>query len=87
LIRSYYFSAQPYRCVSLTREGKQQADKIRARNSLLIVFLQDTLGVSAGNAKKDACKLEHTLSDETFKKICILMKKFGESNYFYIKGD
>ncbi|MFP3090010.1 metal-dependent transcriptional regulator [Treponema sp. TIM-1] len=67
-----------YRYVSLTQEGKRRADEIRARNSLLIVFLQDTLGVSSGNAEKDACKLEHTVSDETLKKIRILVKNFGE---------
>ncbi|MFP3043619.1 metal-dependent transcriptional regulator [Treponema primitia] len=67
-----------YRYISLTQEGRHQANNIRARNSLLIFFLQNTLGVSSGTAEKEACKLEHILSDETFKKLRILIKDFRE---------
>ena len=63
-----------YRRVNLTREGVRQAGEIRERHSTLTVFLQDIIGVSAENAEKDACKMEHLLSEETLKKIKNLVK-------------
>ncbi|GHV96057.1 hypothetical protein AGMMS50293_23770 [Spirochaetia bacterium] len=63
-----------YRRVNLTTEGARQAADIRERHSTLTAFLQDTIGVSAETAEKDACKMEHVLSDETLKKIKALVK-------------
>lgn len=64
-----------YRRVSLTKEGVRQAADIRGRHSTLTVFLQDIIGVSAETAEKDACKMEHLLSDETLRKIKLLVKQ------------
>jgi DtxR family Mn-dependent transcriptional regulator len=36
---------------------------------MIKTFLQIKLGVSEDNAEKDACKMEHVLSDETFEKL------------------
>jgi DtxR family Mn-dependent transcriptional regulator len=63
-----------YRRVNLTREGARQAAEIRERHSTLTVFLQQIIGVSAETAEKDACKMEHLLSEETLKKIKTLVK-------------
>jgi DtxR family Mn-dependent transcriptional regulator len=66
-----------YRHVSLTKEGKCRADEIRDRYISLTVFLQNVLGVSAETARKDACKMEHILSDETINK-CEDLKRIME---------
>jgi DtxR family Mn-dependent transcriptional regulator len=63
-----------YRRVSLTKEGVRQAADIRERHSTLTAFLQDIIGVSAENAEKDACKMEHLLSEESIRKIKTLVK-------------
>jgi DtxR family Mn-dependent transcriptional regulator len=63
-----------YRTVSLTRQGVTQAAEIRDRHSFLTNFLKDVVGVSAETAEKDACKMEHLLSDETLKKMKALVK-------------
>jgi DtxR family Mn-dependent transcriptional regulator len=63
-----------YRTVSLTQKGAIQAAEIRDRHSFLTVFLKDVVGVSADVAEKDACKMEHLLSDETLKKMKALAK-------------
>jgi DtxR family Mn-dependent transcriptional regulator len=63
-----------YRRVDLTMEGARQAAEIRERHSTLTVFLQDVIGVSAETAEKDACKMEHLLSEETLKRIKALVK-------------
>ncbi|MDR2435313.1 MAG: metal-dependent transcriptional regulator [Treponema sp.] len=64
-----------YRRVNMTKEGVRQATDIRERHSTLTTFLQDVVGVSGETAEKDACKMEHLLSDETLKKIKILVKQ------------
>jgi DtxR family Mn-dependent transcriptional regulator len=58
-----------YRTVTLTKKGGAAAASIRERHSFLTVFLRDVLGVSAETAEKDACRMEHFLSEETLKKI------------------
>jgi DtxR family Mn-dependent transcriptional regulator len=61
-----------YRTVHLTQKGMVQAAEIRDRHSFLTSFLQDIVGVGAETAEKDACKMEHLLSEETLKKMKIL---------------
>jgi DtxR family Mn-dependent transcriptional regulator len=68
-----------YRTVNLTKKGIQQAAEIRERHSFLSSFLQDLVGVSPETAEKDACKMEHLLSEETLKKMKALMRRTIEA--------
>jgi DtxR family Mn-dependent transcriptional regulator len=63
-----------YRRVSLTPKGIIQAEEIRNRHSFLTSFLRDIIGVNSDTAEKDACKMEHLLSEETLQK----MKAFAQ---------
>ena len=54
--------------ISLTDTGRDIAEKIYTRHKTLTRFLV-RLGVDEENAEKDACKIEHDLSDITFEKI------------------
>ncbi|MDR2518503.1 MAG: metal-dependent transcriptional regulator [Spirochaetaceae bacterium] len=63
-----------YRTISLTEKGAAVAAKIRDRHRLLTVFLTTIVGVGIETAEKDACKMEHLLSDETFEKIKALVR-------------
>ena len=64
---------QPYGDISLTEQGKKEAERIYGKHRLLHDFLL-RLGVSEQTAGIDWCKIEHDLSDETVE--CI--KKFME---------
>lgn len=57
--------------LKLTEKGEQLAQKIYERHDVLTKSLQ-LLGVPSETASKDACKVEHVISDETFEAI----KKF-----------
>ena len=57
----------------LTEEGINTAKKIFERHNVLSSFLKK-IGVSEENASKDACKIEHVISEETVEAI----KKFLE---------
>ena len=54
--------------ITLTDEGEQVAKKIYERHTIITQFLVN-LGVSAETAATDACKMEHTISDESFAEI------------------
>ncbi|GHV83589.1 DtxR family transcriptional regulator [Spirochaetia bacterium] len=58
-----------YSTVSLTVKGRQLAAEIREKHDLITSFLRENLGVCAENAERDACKMEHVLSEETLGKM------------------
>ena len=65
-----------YGGLSLTEKGQSEAGRVIERHTLLKSFLVETLLVSPETADQDACKMEHTISDETFVKL----QKFMQNN-------
>lgn len=57
--------------IELTDLGKNKAENIYDRHLTISRFLED-LGINAKTAEKDACKIEHIISEETF---CAIKKK------------
>ena len=51
--------------ITLTKEGHVIADKVYERHCVLKQTLIN-IGVSPEQAEKDACKVEHVISEETF---------------------
>jgi Mn-dependent DtxR family transcriptional regulator len=60
--------------ISLTDVGRETAEKIFARHTLLTTLLQK-LGVDGETAAEDACKMEHVISDTTFQAIKEYLEK------------
>jgi DtxR family Mn-dependent transcriptional regulator len=58
-----------YSSVTLTEKGQERAQMIRERHTFLTHFLCDICSVDAQTAEKDACKIEHVLSEETLTKL------------------
>lgn len=54
--------------LSLTEDGLEVAEKIYERHNILTTFLIK-LGVDETTATEDACKMEHNISDVSFKAI------------------
>lgn len=61
--------------LSLTPSGREMAEKIYERHTVLTKFLV-FLGVNPETASEDACRLEHSISDETLEAI----KRHAEQN-------
>lgn len=55
--------------IVLTEEGQKRADAIYERHCFISEYLKTTLGISPEIASQDACRIEHIISEETFKKI------------------
>ena len=64
---------EPYRGAYLTEQGREMARKVKRRHRLLEVFLSDVLHINGENVHEEACKMEHTLSDETECALCKML--------------
>ena len=56
------------------KEGLKKANAIYERHTVLTQFIHKILKVDLEIAEKDACRIEHIISDETFKGIKKLLK-------------
>ncbi len=54
--------------ISLTEDGRKQAERIYERHTVLTEWLV-SIGVDEGSAAENACRLEHDFSDEVFAKL------------------
>ena len=61
---------QPYKGVSLTGRGMALAQKVVRKHRLLERFLHDFLGFNRDKVHDEACRMEHTLSDEAALALC-----------------
>lgn len=52
--------------ITLTKRGREVAEHIYDRHKIISEFFM-LLGVKHDTASEDACKIEHDISDETFK--------------------
>lgn len=73
-----YVSKPSYGEVTITQEGRKKAKTVAVKHMALTRLLTEVLGVSADTAEKDACKIEHDISDETTQKLIEFLSKFGE---------
>ena len=63
--------------ITLTETGREIAEKIYERHTVLSAMLM-RLGVSRDVAAADACKLEHAISDESFRAIKRHLEAFSD---------
>lgn len=63
--------------LTLTTEGLKIAKKIYERHIVLTEALME-LGVDMKTAEEDACRIEHVISDKTFKAIKKHRKEYGK---------
>lgn len=75
-----YVIHERYGYVDLTERGQIVADDIQKKEDLLFLFLHNILGVEKEIALKDACKMEHTISDETLAKLIYFVGKLDKNN-------
>jgi len=64
LLEDGYIDKELYGHITLTEKGRQAADKVVKKRRLIISYLQHSLGLSKEEASKNACRMEHVISDE-----------------------
>ena len=63
--------------VKLTKAGRAKAVAVYERHTLITDFFAQQLGVNPVTAEKDACKIEHVISEETFLRLRAFMVERG----------
>lgn len=69
---------QPYYGdVTLTEEGYEYGTSVLDRHRMLSMFLTKALGIPEERAEKEACLMEHAISDDSFEKWSSYIKKLN----------
>jgi DtxR family Mn-dependent transcriptional regulator len=69
-----YIRYEPYRDVSLTEKGRRIAKKITRKHRILERFLHDILNIRGSKAHRQACDMEHALSDAAENGLCKILQ-------------
>jgi len=64
---------EPYKGATLTEEGRKVAGTIKRKHRLLEVFLTNTLHLKSDRVHDEACKMEHTISEDTGNALCRML--------------
>lgn len=70
-----YVNYIPYKGATLTPKGSKIAQKITRKHRILELFLKDILGIKFENLHVQACEMEHSLSDEAERAMCLMLKE------------
>lgn len=71
-----YVKREKYGPVELTEQGKNIARQTQGKHDVLIKLLNGIFGVDIETAEVDACKMEHSLSEETYSKLVDFVKNY-----------
>lgn len=63
----------PYKSVKLTEKGYRKASSLKRKHRLLERFLHDVLNIKSSRVHDEACRMEHSLSDEVGESISRLL--------------
>lgn len=63
-----YAQQSRYGGITLTEKGYAYGSSVLERHNLLIKFLTKAIGIDEEQAEKEACLMEHAISDESFEK-------------------
>jgi len=81
---------EKYGYIELTSEGTALAEKVYEKHKNITRFFQEVLGVSKETASKEACRIEHVLTGETYEKFTRFLnfiidtpalKEFSDKNH------
>ena len=72
---SGYLIKDNYGKITLTGKGYSIAVSIKKRRNIIKEFLVNVLGIEPATAEKEACKMEHDISDETEQKLRDYLEK------------
>jgi DtxR family Mn-dependent transcriptional regulator len=69
-----YIAHSPYHGTTLTSAGRRIAEKTVRKHRLLERFLHDVLKIDNEKVHKEACEMEHALSDDAEESLCRFLR-------------
>ncbi len=73
LVEEGYLEQAPGDALQLTEKGRAVASKVARKHRVLQCFLTEVLGIEEETASREACVLEHDISDETIDRLSSYM--------------
>ena len=70
-----YINYGRYDSISLTDKGVETARNVVSKHNILQTFFENTLGLTAQEASENACKIEHVITENAFRKISEYINK------------
>ncbi len=59
-------TVEPGGQIVLTEEGRKKAESVYDRHVFITAFFETVLGIDKETAEKDACRIEHIISEKSF---------------------
>jgi len=75
LVERGYVNHKKYSYVELTKKGKAVAEEVHEKHRTIVKFLTNILKVDEITAIEDACKIEHIISKQTYRKIASVVEE------------
>ncbi len=72
-----YVTQAFYGAITLTDSGISYGQNVLRRHRALTRFLNKALGIDAETAEKEACMMEHAISDDSFEKWMAFIDSLG----------
>jgi DtxR family transcriptional regulator, Mn-dependent transcriptional regulator len=79
MVDSQLVTHDKYQHIKLTARGKRIAKGLDRKHDTIKHFFTDVLGVDEALANKDACEIEHVISDETLDKLVEYLEANGKA--------
>jgi len=73
LVARGFVEHEHYGHIELTEAGRKRAERLYERHTTLTRFFRDILNVEEQTAEEDACRIEHDLSEDSYRKIIRLL--------------
>jgi len=70
---------EKYGDIILTKRGIEEASRIKVKHDTILKFLNDILGIPRKEAERDACKIEHVISNNSFFRLSKFVDFIDES--------
>jgi DtxR family Mn-dependent transcriptional regulator len=83
LVSRKLINYEPYSVITLTNEGRELAGNILKKHRIMTDFFAEILRLSLEEAEQNACKIEHIMSEELFKRITnfsVFIQKYSSEN-------
>ena len=74
LKKAGYVEQEAYGTISLTEAGRERAEAVYERHTLITAFLSEVLDVDDDIAEHDACRSEHIVSAQTVERMRSVLK-------------
>lgn len=76
LAEKQYINYQRYGSIDITPKGIEKAKEVTGKHHVLTQFFEKVLNLSESEASENACRIEHVITDEAFKRLKVFTNNY-----------